>query len=502
MMSKGTLITTLCVLATATPGARAQLTACPWDCGDPTDEQVGIVDFLTLLAQWGSPGACDFDGDSVGITDFLKLLAHWGPCPPPANDQCAGAILIDRLDVDGLIDQPFDLTAATPDPEDSACLGEPNTHRDIWYCLSNGTGSDKHITLTTTVDLTIEVTDGCTCPPGPLVVCGFGDLGDAMLDLAPGASVTIRLIDSLDLPHDGLRGSLQILNEPAVPTGACCLSDGTCTDGLSEDCAAQGGFYQGDGTDCASADCFPCPDPAKIDENEPDCGLPVDTVNGGCNLDPPLFTSIACGDEICGTSGAAAQRDTDWYAIQLSVPGRITWQVTPEFPALIGLLEYSTAFTGSGDCQDLTGFLSPAANVDSGQTGSVTTQCLPAGTFYLFVAPQKGEVVECGAQYNAQATCQGGCTGACCFVANCSPTVTEELCVFFGGAFQGEGTSCSPQCGNPQAGSCCLAGCTTGCSDADCCQAVCAVDPFCCAVAWDATCASETVFFPAQCGCP
>ena len=61
---------------------QAQL-ACPWDCdsGESIDGTVGIVDFLTLLAQWGGPGSCDFDGGGVGITDFLELLANWGPCP-------------------------------------------------------------------------------------------------------------------------------------------------------------------------------------------------------------------------------------------------------------------------------------------------------------------------------------------------------------------------------------------------------------------------------------
>ena len=54
---------------------------CPWDCEPAPDGTVGIVDFLTLLSQWGGPGSCDFDGLGVGIVDFLKLLANWGPCP-------------------------------------------------------------------------------------------------------------------------------------------------------------------------------------------------------------------------------------------------------------------------------------------------------------------------------------------------------------------------------------------------------------------------------------
>ena len=55
--------------------------ACPWDCGRDDDGSVGIVDFLALLAQWGTLGTCDFDDGGVGITDFLELLANWGPCP-------------------------------------------------------------------------------------------------------------------------------------------------------------------------------------------------------------------------------------------------------------------------------------------------------------------------------------------------------------------------------------------------------------------------------------
>ena len=54
---------------------------CPWDCEVTPDGNVGINDFLDLLAQWGSPGSCDFDGGGVGITNFLELLANWGPCP-------------------------------------------------------------------------------------------------------------------------------------------------------------------------------------------------------------------------------------------------------------------------------------------------------------------------------------------------------------------------------------------------------------------------------------
>ena len=55
---------------------------CIWDCETVPDNQVGVTDFLAILAQWGQVGtSCDFDGGGVGVTDFLELLANWGPCP-------------------------------------------------------------------------------------------------------------------------------------------------------------------------------------------------------------------------------------------------------------------------------------------------------------------------------------------------------------------------------------------------------------------------------------
>ncbi len=58
---------------------------CPESClGDLDDSgDVGIADFLGLLASWGPCPGCpaDLDGDDiVGILDFLTILSQWGPC--------------------------------------------------------------------------------------------------------------------------------------------------------------------------------------------------------------------------------------------------------------------------------------------------------------------------------------------------------------------------------------------------------------------------------------
>ena len=48
------------------------------------DGNVGITDFLALLAEWGEVGTpCDFGvgPPGVGIDEFLQILGVWGACP-------------------------------------------------------------------------------------------------------------------------------------------------------------------------------------------------------------------------------------------------------------------------------------------------------------------------------------------------------------------------------------------------------------------------------------
>jgi hypothetical protein len=57
---------------------------CPADIAPPYGS-VGAVDFLALLAAWGTDpgGPPDLDGNgTVGVEDFLLLLEAWGPCFP------------------------------------------------------------------------------------------------------------------------------------------------------------------------------------------------------------------------------------------------------------------------------------------------------------------------------------------------------------------------------------------------------------------------------------
>ena len=61
--------------------AEVQVPACPADMDG--DDEVGIFEFLAVLADWGVCSCCraDADGDGeVGILDFLAVLETWGMC--------------------------------------------------------------------------------------------------------------------------------------------------------------------------------------------------------------------------------------------------------------------------------------------------------------------------------------------------------------------------------------------------------------------------------------
>lgn len=51
-------------------------------------------------------------------------------------------------------------------------------------------------------------------------------------------------------------------------------------------------------------------------EGEPCVDGQIDVTNGGCNSTPAVYSFVACGDTVCGTTWAAGgTRDTDWYSL-------------------------------------------------------------------------------------------------------------------------------------------------------------------------------------------
>jgi hypothetical protein len=235
-------------------------------------------------------------------------------------------------------------------------------------------------------------------------------------------------------------------------------------------------------------------------EGEANCGLPTDTVNGGCNSTPNVLTSVECGDVICG-SGAfdGSLRDTDWYELTVAAESEVTLTVETGGQSYVWGLISDANGAPSNSCATA----AQIAPLALGSCASVTV-CLPPGTYWWFVGPDFSAVHACGdptGNYVAEWTCTPSeCpSGACCFSdGSCTDGLTGAECGTNGGVYQGDGTSCAtvvcPEiCGPTNPNDCFVSSPTgtPGCNDADCCNTVCAVDPFCCDIAWDGICAGE-----------
>ncbi|MCB1059814.1 MAG: hypothetical protein KDB65_06275 [Calditrichaeota bacterium] len=133
--------------------------------------------------------------------------------------------------------------------------------------------------------------------------------------------------------------------------------------------------------------CQPCHCPCQFDcdaslpsEGEPCPNLFGPPFNEGCNSTPPTFSSISCGDQLCGTSWAmGGSRDTDWYEFTLTAPRRIQWRVRAEFPYEMSILHPVPDCSLMQSVAYATGFAC--------QSKQIIRKCLPPGTYYLYVAP-------------------------------------------------------------------------------------------------------------------
>ncbi len=393
------------------------------------------------------------------------------PCPqPPPNDDCPDAL---PIAVGGTA--TGSTVAANPDA--APFCGTSVSAPGVWYkvmgngntltaSLCNpGTNYDSKINIycggCATLACAAGDDDFCGFPPGYsqaswcsdagveylILVQGFGgSTGDFELTITNGPSCTTPP-SCQGVCGPGQGDCCAAHPNPGCDDPTCCFAvcaidpfccqvewDGICVDEAEDLCPA-----------CAPPPCDVICDPGKIAENEPDCGLPVDTVNGGCNSTPNVFSPIACGQAYCATGAfdtGLGLRDTDWYRVVLGAATNISWTVSAEFDVVVGIVNNF----GIDSCAGVSSFLTFAL----GGPCDVTTvsACLPAGTWYLFVAADFTNGVPCGmAEYNATLTCGDCLTGACCIpdqIGTCLPDQTSAGCAGQGGTYQGDNSTCTP----------------------------------------------------------
>jgi hypothetical protein len=203
-----------------------------------------------------------------------------------------------------------------------------------------------------------------------------------------GEPITVSLCNShYDTKVYLYDGNLQLLSTSDGSANGVACNDDFCTSSggggfrsflTCVDMADAGGFayivvdgYFGASGDYAitvskkdPANCLP-PGPCIVDcpagavlENET-CNFGsggLDTLNGGCNSSPPVFSDMACDTTYCGTSYFDGSfRDTDWYQLDSTSSGNVTYHMTglAEFNAVYGRVDNGC---GSLDCSQIAAF--------------------------------------------------------------------------------------------------------------------------------------------------
>ena len=126
--------------------------------------------------------------------------------------------------------------------------------------------------------------------------------------------------------------------------------------------------------------------------------------NDGPNGDPVVFDTIDCGMTVCGTTFASGgTRDTDWYELLLANDGIVTVDLNVEsFNGVIYFVagDASTLLYSA----DLAGFC---------EDETLTTECLPAGIYYVVAASNVFDGLAT-ANYGLSVSCE-----ACTYIDPC-----------------------------------------------------------------------------------
>lgn len=276
---------------------------------------------------------------------------------------------------------------------------------------------------------TFEAEQACD-PPNP-VQCGAGNAG------------------SCTVPH----------GTPSCSDTACCQT--VC--GIDPSCCTQA--WDVFCVQLANSYCFgcslSCPSGSTL-ENEL-CG---NRNNDAC-IGGQTPQGVSCGTKICGTidgtlTGGNWSGDRDAYAFTATDTNgdgsvKITLRLASEFKGFAAMVPASCPVT-----------LANAVLAVNAQTclQSSVTGCVPPGNYWIIVAP--------GTFPTPGQTSSIACST--------DPKYSLEL--------ECSQVSCGNTC-SPTAGSCFEPHATPGCDTAQCCSAVCNVDPFCCSTAWDSDCVSQ-----------
>ena len=282
---------------------------------------------------------------------------------------------------------------------------------------------------------------------------------------------------------DDILALIGAFGDDCTPRGACCASDGTCSDDISEaDCLSMEGDYAGDDSSCADITCASpysgCPDGADADCD--DCWVDGDDsstdCNAGLNGDGSL-DALTIGVPLCGTISVyfdpnidngdgtfgATLRDTDWFSnAALNAGGTFTLNCETENTGVIfGIVDL-----------DAVVFVE-YITVVPGEVVMHTFGALAPGNYSFWAGASEWNTEwTCanGANYWMQLDGDGAAMGACCVGTTCAGENSMSDCDTLGGQWTYAATCADVNDCQTVYGACCVGSdtCLDGLSDEDC----------------------------------
>ena len=287
---------------------------------------------------------------------------------------------------------------------DMGPFGDDAAYNVIYYRFTPTVDGIWTVSTCNSVDYDSRLAVLGSCDPFSVIACNddFGACAgfSSQLEFTGTTGVEVIIAVGGFDPASAGSGILNIIaGSLVVPcgdpkSGDCCLATGTpsCNDEVCCDavcaadafccetewdqvCADQAAFL------CASCGAGSCPIAAGTVNELELCG---EDFNGGCNGGGFDFVSV--GDTIAGTFWADADfRDTDWYLLDLAESTEVTLTISANMPCF-------AAFVDTG-CAGIIG------SVTTGNCGGQTTQCFPAGQYYIVALPAVFAGFPCGFEF-------------------------------------------------------------------------------------------------------
>ncbi len=397
------------------------------DCGSVT---CGACCLVTGDCVFGSDTYCaSFSGDGVfqgaGSSCASVTCPMYGACCLP-HGACIGPVTApDCANSNGAYQGDGTDCGGVACPQPGAC------------CLPNGT-----CRIESNIGGNQCAIDGGTYA-GDDIDCGNANCPTGWCCLVGGGCM-----DQTDQPTcDGMGGAWQGLGTctqcPEQP-GACCHTDGSCSEILESDCLTANGLFQGEGTTCAGAGCGACclSDGGCTGGSSADCTGLGGAFQGAGSLCVMVICGACCHDD--GSCTAGSDTDCTNSGGSFQGPGEsCNDQGQCPQPGACCLPDGSCRdeqFVGGAQCI-ADGGSYQGDDTSCQQKFSCGACCEPGVGCQPLSSTQCSSIID--AVFTIGASCDAiDCFGACCYSDfSCSDVLADD-CATAGGTFQGNDTNC------------------------------------------------------------